>query len=123
VRTASGAAFASAGLNNTGQLGDGTTTNAPRFDRQSPLVSLQPLPVLAAGPAGPGLSLYPNPARSHATALHRAAPGSAVQVLDALGRPVATATADATGTATLSGLPAGLYLVRSGRQVLHLVVQ
>ena len=45
VRTASGLNFASAGANGTGQLGDGTTTDWPRFDRLAPLSSLQPLPV------------------------------------------------------------------------------
>jgi len=126
VRTASGLAFASAGFNNTGQLGDGTTTDANRFDRQSPLVSLQPLPVLAAGPAGPALSLYPNPAPGRATALHGATPGSPVQVLDALGRPVLATTADATGTAALhlpTGLAAGVYLVRAGTATLRLAVE
>ena len=45
ARTTSGYSFASAGINTSGQLGDGTTTNASRFDRVSPLRSLQPLPV------------------------------------------------------------------------------
>jgi alpha-tubulin suppressor-like RCC1 family protein len=211
VRTASGLNFASTGANYTGQLGDGTTTDATRFDRLRPLGSSQPLPVqLIAfqarrnGPAtvalswatasevnnagfgveksvdgrawlpltfvsGAGtsstrhtyayldargtaaayyrlaqtdlngtrtyspvqyvsgasqeLSLYPNPTINHATALHGATPGVAVQVLDALGRVVRTATTDASGTATLSGLPAGLYLVRAAGQVQRLAVE
>ena len=45
ARTASGYVFASAGANTSGQLGDGTTTIARRFDRVSPLRSFQPLPV------------------------------------------------------------------------------
>jgi alpha-tubulin suppressor-like RCC1 family protein len=211
VRTASGLNFASAGFNSSGELGDGTTTSADRFDRLRPLASSQPLPVqlvaFAAQRSGPttgalrwatasevnnagfgvekstdgvawqrlvfvpgagssptrhtyayldadgapaayyrlaqtdlggtisyapvqyvsgpsaALSLYPNPASHRATALHGATPGSPVQVLDALGRPVATTTADASGTATLSGLPAGLYLVRSGSSTLRLAVE
>ena len=126
VRTASGLTFASAGLNYSGQLGDGTTTDANRFDRLRPLGTAQPLPVLAASLTSPGLGLYPNPAPGRATALHGAAPGAAVLVLDALGRQVLTITADATGTARLH-LPAtlapGVYLVRTGRQVLRLSVE
>ena len=124
VRTASGLTFASTGLNSSGQLGDGTTGLSKRFDRLRPLGTAQPLPVLAAGPTSLGLGLYPNPGRT--TALHGAAPGGAVQVLDALGRQVLAATADATGTAQLR-LPAtlapGVYLVRTGRQALRLSVE
>jgi alpha-tubulin suppressor-like RCC1 family protein len=210
VRTASGLSFASAGYNRAGQLGDGTTTNAPRFDRLRQLAFSQPLPVQLVrfearrgGPAtvalnwttasevnnagfgieksadgrvwqylafvpgagssatrhtyayldasttvayyrlaqtdltgtrtyspvqyvsgtAPTLSLYPNPTIDHATALHGATPGAVVQVLDALGRVVRTATADASGTAPLSGLPAGLYLVRADGQVQRLAVE
>jgi hypothetical protein len=47
-----------------------------------------------------------------------------VQVLDALGRQVATATADATGTAALpAGLAPGVYVVRAGAQALRLTVE
>ncbi|MGI4884000.1 MAG: T9SS type A sorting domain-containing protein, partial [Janthinobacterium lividum] len=214
VRTPSAQTFASAGQNTSGQLGDGTTTNATRFDRVSPLTSLQPLPVQlvqftaqASGPAavrlawatasevnsarfeversrdgvafhkigevvaagrsttartygltdasapagqlyyrlrqvdqdgtaayspvrtvvlsgaGGGLSLYPNPAPHGAATLSGAAPGQAVQVLDALGRVVATATADATGPAVLAGLAPGLYLVRVGASSVRLTVE
>jgi endoglucanase Acf2 len=72
-----------------------------------------------------GLALFPNPAHTTAT-LTGAGPGSAVQVLDALGRLVATATADAAGTATLTlptGLPRGVYVVRAGPQALRLLVR
>ena len=120
VRTASGLSFASAGSNSRGELGDGTTTNSPRFDR------LHLLPVReAAGAAGRVLALYPNPASDHAAMLSGAAAGQFVQVLDALGRPVATATADVGGTARLVlpvGLAAGLYVVRAGAAGLRLVV-
>jgi hypothetical protein len=72
-----------------------------------------------------GLALFPNPAHTMAT-LTGAGPGSAVQLLDALGRLVATATADAAGTATLTlpaGLPSGVYVVRAGPQALRLLVR
>ena len=63
ARTPSGLVFASTGQNGDGQLGDGTTTQATRFDRVSPLSSVQPLPVqlvsfqaVRTGPATAGLS-------------------------------------------------------------------
>ena len=69
------------------------------------------------------LSLYPNPAPGGAATLAGAVPGAAVQVLDALGRRVAAATADATGTARLGGLAPGLYLVRAGSSSVRLAVE
>ncbi|UOQ74975.1 T9SS type A sorting domain-containing protein [Hymenobacter cellulosilyticus] len=45
ARTSQGFGFLSTGSNNFGQLGDGTTTLSTRFDRVSPLLSVQPLPV------------------------------------------------------------------------------
>jgi endoglucanase Acf2 len=72
-----------------------------------------------------GLALFPNPAHTMAT-LTGAGSGTTVQMLDALGRVVATTTADATGTATLNlpaGQPSGVYIVRAGAQALRLVVQ
>ncbi|GAB3572337.1 hypothetical protein GCM10027345_03240 [Hymenobacter daeguensis] len=79
--------------------------------------------VALARPAG--LSLYPNPAHTSVT-LAGAPAGSAVLLLDALGRTVATATAKENGTATLAlpaGLPGGLYVVRTGSQALRLLVR
>ncbi|RZK91715.1 MAG: T9SS type A sorting domain-containing protein, partial [Hymenobacter sp.] len=61
-----------------------------------------------------------------AATLTGAASGGAVQLLDALGRTVATTTADATGTATLAlpaGLPSGVYIVRAGTHALRLLVR
>ncbi|GAB3859981.1 hypothetical protein GCM10028822_37410 [Hymenobacter terrigena] len=72
-----------------------------------------------------GLSLYPNPTTGAAT-LIGAQPGTRVTVYDALGRPVLTAPADATGTATLAlpaGLPTGVYVLRAGNQALRLTVE
>ncbi|GAB3635778.1 hypothetical protein GCM10027422_13680 [Hymenobacter arcticus] len=70
--------------------------------------------VLAAHPAQPvpGLAIYPNPAHATATIdLALAAPAQ-VQVLDALGRVVATQALPRAGTLDLRGLAAGTYLVR-----------
>jgi len=126
VRTPSAQSFASAGWNALNQLGDGTRVDAPRFDRVSPLNSLQPLPVRAVAPGpGAGLRLFPNPATA-GTTLGGAMPGARVQVLDALGRLVLTGTTDAAGTAALplpAGLPAGVYVVRAGPQAARLVVE
>ncbi len=75
--------------------------------------------------ARPTLTLFPNPAR-HACQVQGTAAGAAVTVCDALGRPLARAVADASGTASLAlpaGLAPGLYLVRSGGQVRRLVVE
>ena len=83
-----------------------------------------PLPAAqAAVQAVPGLRLYPNPTTGRAT-LTGAAPGTAVQVLDALGRVAATTTADATGTAALpASLAPGVYVVRAGAGAARLVVE
>ncbi len=72
-----------------------------------------------------GLALFPNPATDGAT-LTGAEPGAQVQVYDALGRMVATATADTAGTATLvlpQWLAKGVYVVRTGAAVLRLSVE
>ena len=82
---------------------------------------------LATAPAAKqsAFSLYPNPAREAATVAGLPA-FAGCQLLDVLGRPVARATADASGTARLTlpaGLAPGVYLVRSGSQALRLTVQ
>ncbi len=56
-----------------------------------------------------GLALFPNPTRAAAT-LTGAEPGAHVQVHDALGRLVTTATADAAGTAARSAAPPPRWL-------------
>ena len=79
----------------------------------------------ATGRAAAALQLYPNPTSGAAT-LTGAQPGAVATVFDALGRPVATATADAAGTAALvlpAGLPAGVYVVRAGGKALRLTVE
>jgi hypothetical protein len=81
-----------------------------------------PLAAAAAGPAGAGLSLYPNPTAGPAT-LGGAAPGTTVRVLDALGRQVASAIANAAGIVRLAGLAPGLYVVRAGSGSVQLVVE
>ncbi|QKG53000.1 T9SS type A sorting domain-containing protein [Hymenobacter sp. BRD67] len=73
---------------------------------------------------GGSLALYPNPASGSIT-LAGATPGMVVRVLDALGRVVATATADSQGTARLvlpAGTAAGVYVVRGG-QALRLAIE
>jgi len=79
-------------------------------------------PVALTGAAA-GLSLYPNPAPGGAATLLGASPEAPVQVFDALGRPVAAATADAAGTAALPGLAPGVYVVRVGQQAVRLTVE
>jgi hypothetical protein len=79
----------------------------------------------AAGQQQPTFSLYPNPARTAATATGLA-PSAILQVSDLLGRTVTTAVADATGKAALAlpaSLRAGVYLVRSGTQAVRLTVE
>ncbi|OGX86530.1 hypothetical protein BEN47_12800 [Hymenobacter lapidarius] len=78
-----------------------------------------------AGHSPAALTLSPNPAHGAAT-LTGAAPKAPLAVLDALGRVLLTATADAAGTARLAlpeGLPAGVYVVRCGEAVRRLAVE
>ena len=85
-----------------------------------------PVRTVALTGAAAGLSLYPNPARGGAATLTGAQPGTVVTVFDALGRPVISATADASGTAALvlpAGLPAGVYVVRAGARAVRLTVE
>ena len=69
-------------------------------------------------------TLWPNPAHT-AARLTGAAPLGAVVVLDATGRTVLTASADADGAATLAvgRLTPGLYVVRAGAASRRLVVE
>ena len=83
-------------------------------------------PVRVVALAGAGLVLFPNPAPGHQATLGGAAPGQAVQVYDAVGQLVLTATTDAGGTAALplpAGLLGGVYVVRVGARALRLAVE
>lgn len=87
--------------------------------------SYSPVRLVGLQGAAAGPSLYPNPASGMAR-LTGALPKTVVMVFDALGRLVATATADAAGTAALAlpaGLPAGVYVVRAGSKSLRLAVE
>ena len=86
----------------------------------------------ALGLAGLSLNVYPNPAQGALTVVrHSANPGLTgvsaydVTLLDGLGRAVrtVTATTDETTTLDLTGLPAGLYVVRAGSLSRRVVVQ
>lgn len=69
-----------------------------------------------------GFRLAPNPA--HHTVQLTGASASAVELIDALGRSVRTALSAASElTLDLTGLPAGLYVVRCGGQTQRLVVE
>ena len=83
------------------------------------------LATTASAAGATSLRLYPNPART-STQLAGLPPRQAVQLLDALGRPIATATAGSDGAATLllpPGLAGGVYVVRAGTQVARLLVE
>ena len=85
-----------------------------------------PVRTVAVPPGSPAvLALFPNPTPGAAT-LTGAQPGAAVTMLDALGRQVLAATADATGTAALrlpAGHASGVYVVRVGAKALRLTVE
>jgi hypothetical protein len=81
-------------------------------------------PVRTVLPLGPAdLRLYPNPASSGGTQVSGVPAGVAVWVLDARGQVVRTTTADQTGTLTLTGLPTGLYIVRTAAGARRLAVK
>ena len=85
-----------------------------------------PVQAVTLAPAAGGLALFPNPSSDGATMLVGARAGARVQVLDALGRVVITATADAAGTAHLvlpTSVVSGVYVVRTGAQALRLIVK
>lgn len=67
--------------------------------------------------------LYPNPAPNGRAVLGGVAPGTVVRVLDPLGRVVQTATATPAGAATLTSLPAGMYVVQAGTTTTRLSVE
>ena len=64
--------------------------------------------------------------RGGTATLTGARPGTQVAVFDALGRGVAVATADTTGTVRLvlpPGLAMGVYVVRAGYMALRLAIE
>ena len=88
--------------------------------------SYSPVRTVALTGAAAGLALFPNPTHGGLATLTGAQPGAVVTVLDALGRQVLTAPADAAGTAILAlpnGLASGVYVVRTGSQALRLTVE
>jgi len=107
---------ASTGYNASGQLGDGTTTSATRYDH-APVA----LPVHAGTLASPSATLYPNPTTGSAL-LQGADKGAGIAVYNTVGQLVLQTTANTTGETPLT-LPTGLYLVRVGTQTLRLSVR
>ncbi|GAA3985838.1 hypothetical protein [Hymenobacter antarcticus] len=84
-----------------------------------------PLAARPAGGAGPALAVWPRPAGSGAW-VSGPVPGTAVQVLDALGRSVGQGLMPAAGPLALPlppGRAAGLYLVRAGERTARLLVE
>lgn len=107
-------------------LAFGTTTLSPiNYNGTGFLAVLSNAVPLANMPSvtGPILTLCPNPAASGAL-VNGAIPHTSGQVLDALGRCVATFTTDATGAAQVqAGLAPGVYVVRAGASAARLVVE
>ena len=109
------------------QLPAGITTLYYRLKQvdQDGSFNYSPVRSVRLSEAAEGLALYPNPATARTT-LTGTQPGALVQVFDALGRVVAAATANATGTAALAlpaGLATGVYVVRTGNKALRLSVE
>ena len=77
--------------------------------------------------ARPGLGLFPNPARAHATLDVPAAPQARpVEITDALGRLVSHSVLPANAPAAgidLRGLMPGVYTVRCGGATTRLVIE
>ena len=85
-----------------------------------------PLAAIQGQAASAGLNVWPNPTQNRQVQVQGAAPGQAVQVLDALGRLVSQARMPAAGPLLLvlpASLPAGLYLVRGDGQARRLIVE
>ncbi len=84
-----------------------------------------PVRAVALAPSAAGVALFPNPT-TRLTTLTGASAHASVQVLDALGRTVLMATADAAGVTPLAlpaGLAPGVYVVRTGSQALRLLLE
>ena len=92
---------------------------------QDGTANYSPVRTVTLGDVARALRVYPNPAHSQLT-VAGVAPGAVVEVFDATGRRVLRITADENGSKELrlpDGLPAGVYLVRSGSQSSRLAVQ
>ena len=71
-----------------------------------------------------GLAVWPNPVTNGSVQIQGPLPGQVVQVLDVLGRIVATRRMPAAGPLQwLLALPVGMYVVRAGGQARRLVVE
>lgn len=119
-----GALYVGGVLYRTATFGSLSTTGASSSG-SGYLAALQDASLLAATPVSVGVSLrlYPNPSVGFAL-LQGAAPSTAVGIFDALGRRVATAAADASGTAVLpTGLAPGVYVVRAGASTVRWAVE
>ncbi|MDO7875279.1 T9SS type A sorting domain-containing protein [Hymenobacter sp. ASUV-10] len=104
-----------------------TTPGGTSAPSPQPFIVTPVLNSLVPGPGSlsPAFAVFPNPARGTITVTGSAALAP-LTVLDALGRPVLTTTADAGGTTTLrlpAGLAPGLYLMRSGGRSQRLLVE
>jgi len=116
--------YAAGGLSTPSQFGSISLT-APSAYGSYAIAALDGTGILANTPSVVSTAprLYPNPATGPAT-LSGAPVRAAVQVVDALGRHVVTATTDANGTAQLpAGLTPGLYLVRAGAATVRWLVE
>lgn len=88
------------------------------FDGRETFSAIRAVVVGAEAARGP-LTLLPNPAHDLVQVLG-AAPGTPVELLDATGRVRRRQT---SGALSVEGLPAGIYLVRSGHRSARLVVE
>ncbi len=124
VTALNGAASVTFRLAASGASGVGTL-RIDNFQVQATSSAGRPLGLTMAAPApAAALSVWPNPA--HGTLnVQAATPATAVQLLDLTGREVRRTLTDATGAATLdlTGLPAAIYLLRTGAATQRLVVE
>jgi alpha-tubulin suppressor-like RCC1 family protein len=110
----------SAGLNNAGQLGDGTVINSPIFVRNQ-----LPLATSTSGQSRAKFYTYPIPAHG-SVRVRGALAGTALMLLDVQGRLVQCVQAAADGSATLvlpPTLPVGLYILHNAGRTLRLPIE
>ncbi len=112
-------ATAQFGLTTLAQAGAGRSTGFIARAGAGPLAAALPTLLVA------GLQVWPNPSGRGPVWVQGVAPGQLVQVLDVLGRVVASGRMPASGPLTLSAvasLAPSVYIVRSGQQAQRLVV-